>query len=84
MRNHSITLGLALIASVLLISLLFVSYRARAFHYCVGFRELAQARVVSADEPCSPYEQPLEWEILGWASKLKLVGNTIVKAVGAN
>lgn len=84
MRNHSITLGLALIASVLLISLLFVSYRARTFHYCLGFRELAQARVVSSDEPCSPDEQPLEWEILGWASKLKLVGNTIVKAVGAN
>ena len=82
MRNRSITLMLAVVASMLAISLLFVSYRARAFHYCMGFRQ--QARVVSFDEPCSPDEQPLDWQVLGYGSKLKLVGSTIVKAFGAN
>jgi hypothetical protein len=82
MRNHSMTLAFGIITGMLVISGLFVSYRARAFHYCMGFRE--QARVVSTDEPCSPDEQPLEWEVLGYASRVKLVGSTIVKAFGAN
>ncbi len=82
MRKHSVSLILAVVASLLAFSLLFVSFRARAFHYCMGFQE--QARVVSIDEPCSPDEQPLEWEVLGYAGKLKLVGSTIGRAFGAN
>jgi hypothetical protein len=51
MRKHSVSLVLAVVASILMFSLLFVSFRARAFHYCMGFQE--QPRVVSIDEPCS-------------------------------
>jgi hypothetical protein len=66
----------------LVVSLLFVSYRARAFHYCMGFRE--KTRVVSVDEPCRADEQPLEWELLGYPARLKLVADTIVKSFGLN
>jgi hypothetical protein len=82
MRKHSVSLVLAVVAGILVFSSLFVSFRARAFHYCMGFQE--QPRVVSIDEPCSSDEQPLEWEVLGYAARVKLVGSTIVKAFGAN
>jgi hypothetical protein len=83
MGNRNINQAFAVIACIFLL-LVFVSYRARSFHYCVGFKERAQARVGSADEPCSPEEQPLEWRILGLKSKLELVGNTIAKAFEGN
>ena len=82
MRKHSFSPVLAVIAGILVFSLLFVSFRARAFHYCMGFQE--QARVVSSDEPCSSDEQPPEWRVLGYAARLKLAGSTIVKAFATN
>jgi hypothetical protein len=63
----------------LVLSLIFVSHRARAFHHCMGFRE--QTRVVSVNEPCRSDEQPLEWELLGYPARLKLVGTTILKTL---
>jgi hypothetical protein len=83
MENHNISRVLAVIASIVVLLLLFASYRARDFHYCAEEEEF-QARVVSSDEPCGPDESPLEWRRLGWVSKLKLIGNTAAKAVGAN
>jgi len=83
MGNRTVNYFLA-VTAILVVLLLFVSYRARAFHYCFAFSERGQPRVLTADEPCNPDEQPLEWEILGGASKVRLVGNTIVKAFGAN
>jgi hypothetical protein len=83
MENHNISRVLAVTASIVVLLLLFAFYRARGFHYCAEEEEF-RARVVSSDEPCGPDESPLEWNRLGWASKLKLIGNTAAKAVGAN
>jgi hypothetical protein len=72
---------LAVIAGVFVL-VFFVSYRVRTFHYCAGFAD--RARVVSAEEPCSAEEQPLDWNVLGYVGKLKLAGSTVAKALGAN
>ncbi len=83
MQKRNITPALAAIAGVSVL-LLFVAYRARAFHYCVGDGERPQVRVVSNDEPWSSDEGPMEWETLGLRSQLKLLGNIAAKAFGAN
>ena len=82
-ENHNVSRVLAVLAGILVLLLLFASYRARGFHYCAEEEEF-HARVVSSDEPCGPDESPLEWRRLGWVSRLKLIGNTAAKAVGAN
>ena len=83
MENQNISRLLAVMAGILVVLLLFASYRARGFHYCAAEQEF-HARVVSGDQPCSPDESPLEWNRLGWGSKLKLIANTAAKAAGAN
>ena len=83
MEKRNVTPALAAIAAVLVL-LLFVAYRARAFHYCLEDGERPQVRVVTNDEPCSPDEGPMEWESLGLRSELKLLGMTAAKAFGAN
>jgi hypothetical protein len=83
MENHNISRVLAVIASIVVVLLFLASYRARGFHYCAEEEEF-QARVVSSDEACGPNESRLDWNRLGWGSKLKLIGNTAAKAVGVN
>ena len=80
---------LAIIAGALVLIVVFVSYRAQTFHYCVGYDEREQrARVVDSSQPCRADEVPAEWPGLwrqaGLRSKLKMLVNTTSEAFGAN
>jgi hypothetical protein len=70
------------IAGVLLLTLLFVSYRVRTFHYCASLTERPQARVAAGAESCGPEEEPLQFERLGWPGKIKLAARATAKAFG--
>jgi hypothetical protein len=72
------------LAGVFLLTLLFVSYRARTFSYCASTGDRPQARVAGRGESCGPDEEPLEWQRLGWPGKLKLAATATAKALGAN
>ena len=67
----------------LLLTLLFVGYRARTFHYCAGKGEF-RARVVAESQSCRQDEEPLAWRRLGWAGRIKLAASTAAKAFSAN
>ncbi len=71
------------VAVAFLLAVLFVSYRARGFHYCAGTGNRPQARVAAGDEPCFPDEEPLEWQRLGWPGRVKLGARATAKAFGA-
>lgn len=67
----------------------FVSYRARTFHYCVGYGERERSsRLADSNEPCSPHEEPMDWQNLwrmeGLRSKVKMLGTTTAEAFGLN
>lgn len=72
------------IAGILMLMALFVSYRARTFHYCASMGDRPQARVAGSAETCGPEEETLEWQRLGWPGKIKLAARTTAKAFGAN
>ncbi|MGO9258729.1 MAG: hypothetical protein ACLQU1_20775 [Bryobacteraceae bacterium] len=72
------------LTAVFLCAALFVSYRARTFHYCAGTGDRPQARVAGSAESCAPDEEPLEFERLGWPGKLRLAARAAAKAFGAN
>jgi hypothetical protein len=74
----------AVVAGVLLLTLLFVSYRARTFHYCAGIGDRPAARVADSAAPCRADEEPLEFRRLGWPGSLKLAAQATAKAFGAN
>jgi hypothetical protein len=79
----------AIVAGGLVLLLVFVSYRAQTFHYCVGSDERAQrARLADSKEPCRADERPTDWPGLwrqeGLHSKLKMLVNTTSEAFGAN
>jgi hypothetical protein len=79
----------AIIAGILVLLPVFVSYRAQTFHYCVAYDERAQrARLADNSEPCKPDERPTDWRGLwrqqGLHSKLKMLVNTTSEAFGVN
>ncbi len=79
----------AIIAGALVLLVVFVSYRAQTFHYCVGDGEREQrARVADSSEPCKADERPTEWRGLwrqaGLHAKLKMLVYTTSEAFGAN
>jgi hypothetical protein len=79
----------AIIAGGLALMLVFVSYRAQTFHYCVGSDERAQrARLAAGNEACRADERPTDWPGLwrqeGLRSKLKMLVSTTSEAFGAN
>ena len=79
----------AIIAGAAVLLLVFVSYRAQTFRYCVANDEGAQrARLVDSSDPCKADERPTEWQGLwrqaGLHSKLKMLVNTTAEAFGVN
>jgi hypothetical protein len=80
-RNAAITEALA---GILVLSIMFVSWRARTFHYCFGYGGRGAARVTSGAEPCAPDETPGDWRRAGWLGKIELVGTAAAKAFGGN
>jgi hypothetical protein len=84
MQDRIVPRLLTALAGTFVLLVLFVAYRARTFHYCVGYEERDQGRVVSSTEPCRADEKPMGWKSQGWHSKLKLAGSTTAKALGAN
>ncbi len=88
MRNKSAGLW-AIIAGILVLLPMFVSYRAKTFHYCVANDERAQrARLADSSEPCKADESPADWQELwrqqGLHSKLRMLANTTSEAFGGN
>jgi hypothetical protein len=86
-QNHNIR-QFAVIAGALVLLVVFVSYRAQTFHYCVGNGERAQGRMAAATEVCGPNEMSMEWrdqwKEQGFGSKLKMVVRTAAAAFGAH
>jgi hypothetical protein len=84
MQNHNARLVTVIAGAVALLAV-FVSWRARTFHYCVGNGERAQnSRLTDGNEPCAPNEQPMDWQDQwrerGLRSKLRMLGSTTVEA----
>ena len=84
MPNRNVFRTVIGIAGVLLLSLAFVSYRARTFHYCAVLGDHPSARVMGGAETCRPTEEPLEISHVGGLGKLKLAAQTAAKAFGSN
>jgi len=74
----------ATLVGALLLTLVFVSYRARSFHYCAGTGDHPAVRVVDSATPCGSDEVPLEIRSVGWRGRLKLAAQTTARAFDAN
>jgi hypothetical protein len=87
MQNQKIR-SIAVIASTLVLTVVFVSSRAHTFHYCAGYGERAQGRIAGSGEVCGPDEKSMEWgdrwREQGMASKVKMLGSTVAAAFGAH
>jgi hypothetical protein len=74
----------AIISAMFLLLVVFVTYRARTFHYCVEMGARPHSRLVGIDETCAPGEIPMEWQGLwremGMRSKLGMLVSTTVDA----
>jgi hypothetical protein len=86
MQNQVARLVTVIAAAVILL-VVFVSYRARTFHYCVGNNERSQtSHLADGNQPCSPDEQLMDWREkwsqLGWREKFRTLGTTAVEAFG--
>jgi len=78
---------LAIIAGTLMLLVVFVSYRARTFRYCVD-ESAHSSRLADGREPCTADERLVEWRGLwqeeGLRSKPKMLWTTIIEAFGLN
>lgn len=84
MQNRNWIRLIATLAGALLLTVLFVSYRARSFRYCAGTGDHPAARVVDSAGSCGADEEPLEIRSVGWLGRLKLAAQTTARAFGAN
>src|ERR1051325_12206858 len=82
MPNRNLASLIGALAGICLLTLLFVLYQGRTFHYCAGKGERPQARIVGSADSCGPDEEPLDWRELGWPGRIKLAARTTAKAFG--
>jgi hypothetical protein len=76
---------LAIVAGTLLLLVVFVSFRAQTFHYCVD-ESVQSFRLSDSSEPCRADERPMEWRGLwreeGLRSKFRMLRTTVAEAFG--
>jgi len=71
-----------LAAAMVLLFALFVTYRARNYHYCASLDPRPQARIAGPDGVCGPNEEPLDVRRMGWFGRIRLGAKTAGKALG--